>query len=75
MRLSFVSGRTDRAPVAAILQVPRLHAPKPLAGVSPGAAAPVRAYCRAASFHEPHGPAPFHAIQSVDNFVSIENGY
>ena len=28
-----------------------------------------------ALFHEPKGPAPFHSIKSVDNLVSIENGY
>jgi hypothetical protein len=26
-------------------------------------------------FHEPECSAPFHAIESVDNFFSIENGY
>ena len=36
-----------------------------------------RAACspRRGSFHEPKGPAPFHSIESVDNLVSIENGY
>src|SRR5215207_4397419 len=33
------------------------------------------AHCGEALFHEPKGPGPFHSIKSVDNLVSIENGY
>jgi hypothetical protein len=27
------------------------------------------------SIHKAKGPAPFHSIESVDNLISIENGY
>ena len=33
-----------------------------------------RLFTLAGLFHEPHSPAPFHAIKGADNDFSIENG-
>ena len=74
--LPFVSGRTDRAAMVGYSVTPGLHVPRALAGgVSLVGGPGVLRIAGAASFHEPHGPPPFHAIERVDNFVSIENGY
>jgi hypothetical protein len=33
-----------------------------------------RLFTLAGLFHGPHGPVPFHTIQSANDFLCIENG-